>query len=263
MNTKERAGLEDALRSYYRSERETDADLEARGRRTLLLTRSSEPEERRYAQRISSFAWMTLRSSPRMFWLAPASVIVLSLVLAHAGVSAHEAEAVLAGSGAWMAAAGLVGIVRAKSSRMQELEASCLHNSVAVASSRLLAFGAVALTVLALTCIACASVVPIWIAAAHALAPYLLSAAGGLMLARRAASSNALLAGAAWSAGVLAACLMVMIAAPAAYEAAACWAWAMAVAVGALWLGREVVCWLRMSAEGGCAPAVMTGLAAW
>ena len=74
------------------------------------------------------------------------------------------------------------------------------------------------------------------------------------MLARRVSSGDAALAAVAWSVVVLALCILLRMAVPEAYGAAAVWVWAAVAAAGALWLCREAVRWMGLSAEGGCAP---------
>ena len=88
---------------------------------------------------------------------------------------------------------------------------------------------------------------------AYALAPYFVSAAGGLALARRVATADAAVAAVAWSAGVCALCLLLRAALPGVYEAGALGMWAAVSTAGAIWLAREAVGWLRLCAEGAAA----------
>lgn len=202
-------------------------------------------------------------STPRAFWAAPAAVVVLALSLSFFGVSEQGMEAALVASGPVLVAACLAGVVRAKSCLMQELEASCLHNAVAVACARFAVLGGAAFLALAIACLACSAIVPAGAAAAYALAPCLVAAAGGLLLARRVSSADATVAAVAWSAGVCALCLLLRFSAPGAYEAAAVWAWAAVAAAGALWCAREVCAWLRLCAQGGISPASPVRGGAW
>lgn len=254
MRRSDRIVLEDALRDHYRGERARDARLANREKAVADLAASAVSERSPQPGWPPRLIGIALGSSPRASWLAPAAVLALALAFGLSGTPVREAEAALASSGPVLAAASLAGVVRARSCGMQELEASCMHNSVAVACARLAAFGTACLVALAASCAACASIVPFGAAAAYALAPYLIAAAGGLMLARKASSGDAALAATAWSAGVFASCLLLRAFAPGAYGTAAVWIWAAVAAVGVLWLCREFARWMRLSAEGGCAP---------
>lgn len=251
MNKADRIWLENALRKHYRAERTHNVPPIGHAERVADLAASAALEHPSPLGGLLKFAWTATASSPRALWAAPAAVIVLALALALSGATVHEAESALVASGPVLAAASLAGIVRARSCRMQELEASCPHNAVAVACARLAVFGAASLFALALACGAYAGIVPIGAAAAYALAPCLLSAAGGLTLARRVSSGDAALAAVAWSAGVGAFCVLLRAAVPEAYCTAAIWAWAATAVASALWLGREIVRWMQLSAEGG------------
>lgn len=246
--------LESALREHFRSERPSAGTRVGHvGAVAALAAAEAARAAGGAAAGVDDFVRAAVRFSPRAFWAAPAAVVALALALALSGAPAHEAQAALVASGPVLVAACLAGVVRARSCLMQELEASCPHNAAAVACARLAILGGATLLSLALACAACAAIVPAGAAAAYALAPYLVSAAGGLMLARRAAAADATAAAIIWSAGVCALCLLLRVAAPAAYSAGAVWAWAAVSAAGALWLAREAAGWLRLCAQGGVA----------
>ena len=250
------AVLENALREHYRSEREVEPLAADRKRKAADLAALAASERSPRPGRPTGPMRTALGSSPCAFWLAPAAVVALALALGLSGAPAHEAEAVLVASGPALAAASLAGVVRARSCGMQELEASCLHNSASVAFSRLMAFSISSLLALAVACIASARIIPASSSAAFSLAPFLLSAAGGLMLARKVPSADAAVAAVAWPAGVCALCILLKVAVPEAYCTAAVWIWAAAASAGALWLVREALRWMRLSAEGGCETAM-------
>lgn len=246
--------LESALREHFRSERPSAGTRVGHvGAVAALAAAEAACAAGGAAAGVDDFVRAAVRFSPRAFWAAPAAVVALALALALSGAPAHEAQAALVASGPVLVAACLAGVVRARSCLMQELEASCPHNAAAVACARLAVFGGATLLSLALACAACSAIIPAGAAAAYALAPYLVSAAGGLMLARRAAAADATAAAIIWSAGVCALCLLLRVAAPAAYSAGAVWAWAAVSAAGALWLAREAAGWLRLCAQGGVA----------
>lgn len=255
MKRADRTPLENALRAHYRNERALATPLEEHADEVAKMAASAASGPPAHRNGFAEIAKAAVGSAPRVFWAAPAAVIALALGLALSSAPAYEAEAALSASGSILAAAGLAGIVRARSCGMQELEASCLHNAVAIACARIAAFGTTSLLALALACIACSTVMPTGTAVAYALAPYLLSAAGGFMLARRVASGDSAAAAVIWSASICALCVLLRVAIPEAYCDAAIWAWAAASAAGALWCIRETARWLRFSTQGGCVPA--------
>lgn len=256
MRKGEMAALENALREHYRSEREAEPLAAERKRKAADLAALAASERPYRHDGIPGLAWAAIRSTPAAFWAPAAAVVALAVALALFGARVHEAETVLVASGPALAAASLAGVVRARSNRMQELEASCLHNSASVAFSRLMAFSTLSLLALAVACIASARIIPASSSAAFSLAPFLLSAAGGLMLARKVPSVDAAIAAVAWPAGVCALCILLRVSVPEAYCAAAVWIWAAAASAGALWLVREALRWIRLSAEGGCEAAM-------
>lgn len=255
MRKGETAALEKALREHYRNEREVEPLAADRKRRSEDLAALAASERPCRHDAIPRLAWAAIRSTPPAFWTPATAVVALAVALALFGSRAHEAEAVLVASGPALAAASLAGVVRARSNRMQELEASCLHNSASVAFSRLMAFSVSSLLALAVASIASARIIPASSSAAFSLAPFLLSAAGGLMLARKVPSADAAVAAVAWPAGVCALCVLLRVSVPEAYCAAAVWIWAAAASAGAIWLAREAIRWVRISAEGGCEAA--------
>lgn len=253
MRITEKRRLESALREHFRSERPSAGANAGHAGAVAALAAAEAARASGSGFGAGDLARAAVRFSPRAFWAAPAAVAALALALALSGAPAHEAHAALVASGPVLVAACLAGVVRARSCLMQELEASCPSNAAAVACARLAVLGGATLLSLAFACAACSAIVPAGAAAAYALAPYLVSAAGGLMLARRAASADAAAAAVIWSAGVCALCLLLRVAVPAAYSAGAVWAWAAVSAAGALWLAREAAGWLRLCAQGGVA----------
>lgn len=281
MRTKEKIQLENALRSHYLRER-LDSATFGKHRESVAAAVAAEVSAGAAAAaaaptagtaaagetaaaaamspKITARSIMTgnlvrtaAKSTPRATWVAPVAVVALSFALAFLGVPEHEAEAVLVASGPILIAACLAGVVRARSCLMQELEASCLNNAVALACARLAVLGGATLLALALACAAFSAIVPAGIAAAYALAPCLASAAGGLMLARKVSSGDATVAAVTWCAGVCVLCVLLRLAFPTAYESAAIGAWGAVCVVGTLWCAYEVRSWLLLCAQGGIA----------
>lgn len=254
MRIAEKRQMEEALREHFRRERLSAGAHASRVEAVAALAAAEAARTTGRGGGMGDLARVAVRFSPRVFWAAPAAVVALAFALAFSGAPAHEAQAALVASGPVLVAACLAGIARARSRLMQELEASCPRNAVSVACARFAVLGGASLLALALACAACSAVVPAATAAVYALAPYLVAAAGGLMLARKASAADATAAAIVWAAGIGALCLLLRIAVPAAYGVGAIWVWAAVSAAGALWLAREVVRWLRLCAQGGIAP---------
>ena len=253
MRITEKRQLEGVLREHFHRERLATEGAAGHAETVAALAAAETAQAAGRAAGTGDLVRTVIRFSPRVFWAAPTVVVAIALALALSGAPVHEAQAALVASGPVLVAACLAGVVRARSCLMQELEASCLHNAASVACVRLMVFGGTTLVALAFACLACSAVIPAGAAVAYALAPCLVSAAGGLMLARKASSADAPVAAIAWSAGVCALCLLLRVAMPVAYEAGMLWAWAVVSAAGAVWCAREVLCWLRFCAQGGIA----------
>ena len=263
MRVMEKRQVEGALREHFRRERLSAGCSAGHAAAVAALVAAETARTARRGAGVGDLVRTAIRFSPRAFWAALATVVALALALSLSGAPPHEAQAALVASGPVLVAACLAGVVRARSCFMSELEASCLHSAVSVACARFAVLGGATLLALAFACAACSVLVPVGCAAAYALAPYFVSAAGGLMLARRAAAADATIAAVAWSAGVGALCLLLRLAVPAAYSAGAIWVWAAVSAAGALWLVREAADWLRLCAEGGVASSGSERLAAF
>lgn len=167
-------------------------------------------------------------------WLAALATLALPAVSSAAGAGGEGVLAAAAVSGALAAAAVLPEIVSGRSCGMWELESACLRNASSVAFARLAITGSAAAAALLVGALLCSAATPAWVVLAHSLAPFLVAAAGGLGVARRARSADALWASIAWTGGVLAASLSARSLAPAAYSVAAAGVWALAAAAAAL-----------------------------
>lgn len=254
MRFTEKRQLEGALREHFRCERLSAEEPAGHAEAAAALAVAETAKVAGRDAGAEGLVRAVIRFSPRVFWVVPAAVVALALALVLSDAPAHEAQAALVASGPVLVAACLAGVVRARSCLMQELEASCLHNATSVACVRLMIFGGATLFALAFACLACSAIIPAGAAAAYALAPCLVSAAGGFMLARKASSADASVAAIAWSGGVCALCLLLRIAVPVAYEVSMLWVWAAVSAAGAVWCACEVLGWLRFCAQGGIAP---------
>lgn len=254
MKFKERLRLERMLSEHYRKERENDPLCADALRQTAAMASLAASRIRdRGNPRLTAI--VAIGAIPKILWTLPAAIVLLAFSIALSGPSAKEAETALIVSGPLLAAASLMGFVRAKSFRMQELEATCPFNAVAAACARIVALGGASLLALAALCAACASVIPAGEAVSYALAPCLASAAGGLLIARKVASGDAAAGTASWSASVCLLCTLLRTAVPEAYGDAALWAWGAIAAASAMWLAREIAAWLWSSAQGGCTTA--------
>lgn len=241
MNREDRRQLEDRLRTLY-------AVPEAEVPQALLseLRSASTPVRRRGSA--AAFAASQVRFvHPRTWGLIVAGAILACLTCNHSTLSTLTYLA-QSGLGVSLALAVLLELVSARSSGMDELEGSCVYNAHAVACARLVIAGSAGSLALAAAVVFSAGSEPVWALLAHAALPYFAAAAGGLMVARRSAAPNALVAVLVWSAFVCAAYLVTASAFPGAYAAASSGAWALATLAAAAWCAREVARWLRLSA---------------
>lgn len=83
----------------------------------------------------------------------------------------------------------------------------------------------------------------------HAFAPYCLTVAGCLAIARRAGGSTPLVAAGGWGVAVMLGSYFLAAKAPLVYEQASLWVWALAAAAAAAWAACEVRAWLADAAS--------------
>lgn len=254
MKRQEKRQLEAALSEHYRQERDNHAPEAGYVESTAMAAATAAREGSARGAGIAVFISAAVRHCPRAFWLAPVFVIVLAVAAAFADASPAEVQQAMFVSGPVLAATCLLGAFRSMSCQMQEIEAACMHNAFSVACARLIVLSACALLGLAIACDVVSEIVPAISAAAYALAPFLVSAAAGLALVRRAASVNAAVSIAISSTVVAALCIVLRGAAPQVYDAALLWVWFAAAAAAALWCVKEGSSWGRLLAQGYCPP---------
>lgn len=254
MKRQEKRRLEAALHEHYRQEacHQAIGSLSEEGIAQIVEAAVAERPAR--GAGAASFVAAAVGHCPRAFWLAPLFVVALSAAIVLANASPVQTQQALSVSGPILAATCLLGVFRSISCRMQELEASCVHNAVSVACARFIVLGAAALLALAVACNIVSGIVPAGSAAAYALAPFLVSAAAGLALTRRVASANAAVCIVVSSVAVAALCIVLHGAAPHLYDTALLWVWFVAAAAAALWCTREISSWVRFLAQGYCPP---------
>lgn len=254
MRRQEKRRLETALNEYYKQERGHHAPEAKYIENAAMAAAAAAREGSPRGAGIAAFISAAVRHCPRAFWLAPIFVIALAVVVAFADASPAEVQQAMSVSGPILAATCLLGAFRSMSCQMQEIEATCVHNALSVACARLIVLGACALLGLAVACDVVSEIVPAISAAAYALAPFLVSAAAGLALVRRAASVSATTCIAISSTAVAALCIVLRVAAPHMYDAALLWVWFAAAAAAALWCVKEGSSWARLLAQGYCPP---------
>ncbi len=246
MRREERAALEVRLRAHYAASARPDpADVE----RVAALC--AEEARRVRAARPSALAFLAsqVRFVRPGCWLVLAGCIAGAALLS--GGEADPTGELLAMSliGLVLSLTLLTGLVSAKGHNMMELEGACAFNAHAVACARLVILGCASALTLFACALLCASAQPLWLLAAHAAAPYFLSCAGGLLVARRSSSTGALGATVTWSLGVCAACAVLHSVTPVLLQAGSAGVWCAAAALSALWCVRETALWLRHAAR--------------
>lgn len=186
---------------------------------------------------------------PRACWLVAAACVALACWAASRGVDGSGALLVMSLAGLALALACLPALVSAKACGMAELEGSCAFNAHAVACARLLVLGGASALALLACALACSALQPLWLLAAHAAAPYLACCAGGLLVARRTSSADAMGATVAWCLASCAGFAVLHTAFPGVLDAASEGLWYAALAVSAAWFWREAALWLDQAAR--------------
>lgn len=248
MRREERTALEARLRAHYGHAQDPDPDPEDVSRLSALCA-----AEARRAGGPRPGAWEFLATQARFVrpdcWLAPVLCLGGSLLLGGAEVDAAGSLLAMSLAGLALSCALLAGVVSDKGHRMMELEGACAFNAQAAACARLLVLGGASALTLLLCALACSAVQPLWLLCAHAAAPYFVSCAGGLLVARRTPSPDSLAATVAWALAVCAACAVLHSVAPGVLQAGSEGLWCAAAALSALWCVREVALWLRYAAR--------------
>lgn len=242
-DTAGRRDLESRLRAHYERERRGEAPVETDG----LLAALSAAAEGAPRERASMAALMAtqLRFMSRAALVAPLPCVGLVALACGLGATRAEALVALSFSGAALTVACLHQVTAGSSCGMAELEAACPLNAHAAGCARLLVMGCLSAAALLACVVACAPLANVGELAARACAPYLVSSAGGLLVARRCTSSGAQTATLVWSAFACAACVLLFSLAPTAYTSASAGMWYAAALLGAAWYAREAALWLR------------------
>lgn len=244
-----RDDVERRLRRHYERAR-ADAGLRAAERdgidAVLAAAERVAPPPRLDA---ASLIAAQLRFMSRPALVAPLLCVALVFLASALGEGRVGQLVALSFSGVALTAACLHQITAGSSCGMTELEAACPLNAHAAGCARLLVMGCLSAAGLC-SCVAiCSPLGALWELAARAGAPYLISGAGGLLVARRAPSAGTQAATLVWSGAACAACALLSTIAPAAYSSAASGAWCVAALVGAAWYAREAALWVRQLSQ--------------
>lgn len=246
MRREESAALEARLRTHYGAAPQTGPDEVHR-----LAALCAAEARRARAARPSMFAFLAVQARfvrPGC-WLALAACLVCAALVSGGPAGPTGELLVMSLTGLVLSCVLLAGLVSDKGHHMMELEGACVFNAHAVACARLAILGcASALTLLACA-LFCSATQPLWLLAAHAAAPYFVSCAGGLLVARRTPSPDSLAATTAWTLAVCAACAVLHSAAPGALQTGSEGLWYVAAALSAVWCAHEVTLWLRHAAR--------------
>ena len=242
MGIREKRGLEERVRKHYRL---LDEQLCADGPETApptLLALLTAEARRPHRPGVASVVRTQARCVGPLCWALHAGVPLLAAALRLSGPHAASAACAL---GAACALASLAELTRSRSCGMAELEAACAVNAQAAGCAKLVLLGCADALLVLVTSALVAPVAGLWTTLARMGATYLLAAAGGLLAARRAPSTDATAVATALAALVCAASLTLRLVVPQAFdEAAAIVWWLAAVAAGAL-AALEARAWLR------------------
>lgn len=238
-----RRDLERRLRAHYARERRGEAPADEDGL-LAALSAAAEGAPRERAG-LAALVAAQLRFMSRTALAAPLLCVALVALACGLGATRTEALVTLSFSGAALTAACLHQLTASSACGMVELEAACPLNAHAAGCARLLVMGCLSAAALLACVAACAPLADVGELAARACAPYLVSSAGGLLVARRCPSSGAQAATLVWSAFACAACVLLFTVAPTAYATASAGAWYAAALLGAAWYAREAALWLR------------------
>lgn len=191
--------------------------------------------------RFLPFAASQVRFVPKMVWASQLAMVAIVLATCALHERAGLSACALSVFGAALAGCGLPALVASKTHRMAELEYACLFDCRTVAIARMLAVGcANALEmVLVVLLVPSFAQMNVLLACAYATVPFLLSCAGGMLLARRMRSSAAGAIMVVFALIVACACVALASALPQMYMPVSAGAWAVAAAAGAVWAVRE------------------------
>lgn len=251
MRREERMRMEALLRGHYRegdaAVRADAGEVRARASRVAALAVAEAartaplPSVRAFLAAQVSFMRARLGA---VFACWAACVVLCAL----RGADGSAALLGMTFAGSVLALVCLPEAVGSRAHGMVELEGSCAFNAHAVACARLAVMGCASVAALLVGAALCAGTRPVWAAVAHALVPYFVSCAGGLLVARRAASADAMAFVLAWAGMVCALCGLAFVTAPALYAAASDGVWLLSALASALWCAREVARSLEQAA---------------
>lgn len=246
MGRHDRARLKRALRDHYRAQ---NAALSADVPTAVVwgLAARAAKAATRAADRppLPAFVLSQVRYVRWPVWAVYAAVLAASCAAAPLFGDSRRGLLALSFAGASLGMAFLAGVVGSKAHRMAELEASCLFNAQAVALARLVAVGGAGLAVLALCTVALSAELSFVRAVGRAFAPFFASCAGGMLVARRLSSADALAGAVAWAVVVCGTSVVLCAASPFAASAASTGVWTGAAFLCGVWCVREAACWVR------------------
>lgn len=191
--------------------------------------------------RFLPFAASQVRFVPKMVWASQLAMVAIVLATCALNERAGFPACALSVFGAALAGCGLPALVASKTHRMAELEYACLFDCRTVAIARMLAVGCASALEMVLVVLLVPSFAQmnVLLACAYATVPFLLSCAGGMLLARRTRSSAAGAIMVVFALVVACACVALASALPQMYMPVSAGAWAVAAAAGAVWAVRE------------------------
>lgn len=262
------ADVERMLESYFRATR-PPVDATKKARVAQAVARACQAERDASADRgqvaekpartldALSFVASQARFMGARPWALQLAVAGLVALAYAAGEATLATGSLVCLAGAAIAACGIPDMVSSRSSGMIELERSCLHSAGEVTAARcaVLAFS----NALALACVTLATANALSEDAVgvmlHAIAPYLLTVGGCLLVARKTSGASAALMAAAWAGLITFGSYEAAVHLPSVFEQTSAWLWALTALVATLWCAGQLRAWLR---EVTASPNVLT-----
>ncbi len=256
--TRKMRTLERALAEHYRGERRRMGDEACEGGKAFsppepflnavgAAAREAERpggRDRRMRAALAGFllfACDQARFIPKSVWSLQLAAVLCAVAMCAFDARGSFACCVVSALGAALAGCGMPAVAASKACGMAELEYACPFDCRAVAAARMLAVGCASAFFIAFISLLVPAVADTGALSTlvHACAPFFVSCAVGMLLARRMSGASAG-AGPVIAACVLAcACAVLALAVPQAYTPAALGIWSAAAAAALLWTARE------------------------
>ena len=247
--------LKGALKRHYAAQRTAPTNGQLNSLVVAMLEEDAKPREvPAPTLNMLDFVAAQVHYVPAWSWLAQIAVL---LIMAYVVLTTNDSgdEICRLTMSLLTAASVLVGVPSLQSSKQHgvvELEYSCKFNTASIVAARLIIFGCTSALVVALMVLMLAARfdVSLFTVTLWAAPPYFISCAGVLAILRIMSSEYAALSSVAFVIICFGTLLTIGRLFPDAYKTASLGIWALAAAVGAVWLAREIVLTVRSAAAG-------------